>query len=157
MTAVAANAVPGVVAKPPKIYLAFLAVGVTAEALWPSPMFDDPWWRLAGAAFVAAGLVLMMVAYRQFTGRGTPVETDRPSNVLVTDGVYGYSRNPMYAAFMLLYVGIALAANSGITLALLVPVWAVMRWGVIAREERYLESRFGDAYRSYRARVRRWV
>ncbi|MFI5210728.1 MAG: methyltransferase family protein, partial [Gemmatimonadales bacterium] len=68
-----------------------------------------------------------------------------------------FSRNPMYVGMTLLYLGIALWANSLWPLLLLPAVLVVMRRGVIAREEAYLERRFGDEYRSYRARVRRWL
>ncbi len=66
------------------------------------------------------------------------------------------SRNPLYVALTLIYVGLALVANALWVLVLVVPVLLVMHYGVVRREERYLEAKFGDAYRQYRSRVRRY-
>jgi protein-S-isoprenylcysteine O-methyltransferase Ste14 len=63
----------------------------------------------------------------------------------------------MYLARTLLYLGLALLVNALCVLALLVPLMLVMHQGVIKREERYLEAKFGDAYRQYKAGVRRWI
>ena len=80
-----------------------------------------------------------------------------PSTTVVTTGLYRLSRNPIYLGLAALYLGLAFAANSGWAVILLLPILAVMRYGVIAREERYLEAKFGDDYRAYKARVRRWL
>jgi protein-S-isoprenylcysteine O-methyltransferase Ste14 len=63
----------------------------------------------------------------------------------------------MYLAATLLYAGVAIAYGKTATLALLIPCLVVMHYGVITREERYLDGKFGDAYRTYRAKVRRWL
>ncbi len=75
----------------------------------------------------------------------------------MTDGVYGYTRNPMYVAMALFYGAIAVAVDSLITLLFLVPLLIVVHYGVVLREERYLERKFGDAYRHYKSAVRRWI
>ena len=75
----------------------------------------------------------------------------------MTDGVYRFTRNPMYLAMALLYLGAALATDSTLTRALLPPLFASVQVGVVSREERYLERKFGDDYRRYRAAVRRWL
>ena len=75
----------------------------------------------------------------------------------MTDGVYRFTRNPMYLAMALLYLGSALALDSVVALILLPPLLALVQVGVIAREERYLEEKFGEDYRRYRTSVRRWV
>ena len=83
--------------------------------------------------------------------------TNEPTRALVTTGVHGWSRNPIYLGLFLLYGGIAFAARSPWALILTLPLAITIRSGVVAREEAYLERRFGDAYRSYKARVRRWL
>jgi len=88
---------------------------------------------------------------------GTNVRPDQPSLHLVTDGPFRYSRNPLYLATLGLYGGVTLLVDAVWPALLLVPLLAVLRWGVIAREERYLEAKFGDEYRAYKARVRRWL
>lgn len=74
---------------------------------------------------------------------------------LVTTGIHGLSRNPIYVGMFLLYAGIGVAARSPWVLVLAVLLALTMRYGVVAREEAYLERRFGDAYREYKAGVRR--
>ncbi len=81
----------------------------------------------------------------------------RASSALVTSGPYRFTRNPMYLGMASLYAGIALAFGLLWSLALLLAVLVVIDRGVIAREERYLERRFGDEYRIYKQQVRRWL
>jgi protein-S-isoprenylcysteine O-methyltransferase Ste14 len=99
----------------------------------------------------------MTLAIRAFRRARTNVETPKPALALVTDGVYARSRNPMYLAIGVLLAGVAALADSGWLALLLVPLLGVLRIGVIAREERYLDRKFGPPYRAYRARVRRWL
>ncbi len=75
----------------------------------------------------------------------------------MTTGIHGWTRNPIYRGLFLFYGGIALVARSPWMLIFLLPVAVTMRYGVVAREEAYLERRFGDTYRNYKARVRRWL
>ena len=104
-----------------------------------------------------AGAGVMAMAMRGFKAAGTNVQTVLPATALVTTGIYARSRNPIYVALTTIYLGLALALNAVWALGLLVPVLVVMHYGVIRREERYLERKFGDAYRDYSARVRRWL
>ena len=90
-------------------------------------------------------------------GAGTNVNPSLPTTVLVVDGPFQFSRNPMYLARTLLYLGLGLLANALCVFVALLPLLVVMHHGVIKREERYLEGKFGDAYRQYRAAVRRWL
>jgi protein-S-isoprenylcysteine O-methyltransferase Ste14 len=76
---------------------------------------------------------------------------------LVTTGIHGWSRNPIYLGMFLVYGGIGLAARSLSILILMLPLAITIRYGVVAREEAYLEGRLGDAYRDYKTRVRRWL
>ncbi len=85
------------------------------------------------------------------------MEPWKPTTTIIRTGPYGWSRNPIYVAMTVASAGIAILANSLWMLALLVPTVAVVHYGVVLREERYLEARFGDAYREYRASVRRWI
>jgi protein-S-isoprenylcysteine O-methyltransferase Ste14 len=113
-------------------------------------------WAVAGVLGLA-GLALGVAGIRNFFRAGTPVPTNQPTRALVTSGIHARSRNPIYIGLFLLYAGIAVAATSPYALILLLPLALVMRYGVVAREETYLEQRFGDAYREYKARVRRWL
>jgi protein-S-isoprenylcysteine O-methyltransferase Ste14 len=152
---------PGVIARPPRIAYLFLGLGATLGWLWPLPLLpagSPAALRFgAGGALAALGLAVMTLAVRAFRHAGTNVETPKPAIALVTGGVYARSRNPMYVALVLLLAGIGVLADSSWLALLLLPYVAVLRFGVIAREERYLERKFGAPYGVYRARVRRWL
>ena len=77
--------------------------------------------------------------------------------MLVTSGIHGWSRNPIYVGMFLVYIGIGIGVRSPWIVILTLPLAIILRDGVVAREEAYLERRFGDTYRGYKARVRRWV
>lgn len=150
----------GVIAHPPVIYLGFLLAGLAADwllSLPPLPYAAGDTGVYLGGALGLAGLVLLFAAAARFIKAGTNIPTSRPSTALVTDGLYRFSRNPIYLGLTLVYLGLAVGMASLAVLLLLPPLLAVMQIGVIQREERYLEARFGEAYRAYRQRVRRWL
>lgn len=152
---------PGVVADPPMIYLAALGLGLLLDRAvpWQASLgwLGQPLRHAVGGACLLAGLAVVATAFRQFARAGTNLPTHRPTTALVVDGLYRWSRNPIYVALTLAYLGLALVLASPWTVALLPAVLAVMRYGVVGREERYLEAKFGDAYRAYKASVRRWI
>ena len=88
---------------------------------------------------------------------GTNVNPRDPTTAIVVEGPFRFSRNPLYLSLILAYLGITLLVNALWPLLLLPPLLVVLHWGVIAREERYLEAKFGESYRVYKARVRRWL
>lgn len=148
---------PGVVARPPLIYLGFLALGFMLDAVWPAAFVTNDVQYPVGAVLIVAGVALTAMAIRQFRRAGTSVETSRPVNALVTNGLYRLSRNPIYIALSLIHAGIAIAADNAWALVSLIPVLIILHYGVILREERYLERKFGEEYRRYRGSVRRWL
>jgi len=151
----------GVIARPPRIAYLFLGIGAILGWLWPLPLLPAGATAAlrygAGGALVVLGLLVMALAVRAFRAAGTNVETPKPATALVTEGIYARSRNPMYVALALLFAGTGVLADSGWIGLLLVPYLAVLRVGVITREERYLERKFGTRYLDYKARVRRWL
>jgi protein-S-isoprenylcysteine O-methyltransferase Ste14 len=151
--------VAGVIALPPLIFLAFLVAATVLEAVVPLPLFaGHPLARyLAGAALAVCGLVLIALGTSRFVAAGTNIPPNLPTTALVVDGIYGRTRNPLYLGTTLIYLGLSVAAGSLWAIVLVVPLLWVINVGVIAREERYLERKFGDAYQAYKARVRRWV
>lgn len=149
----------GVIVRPPLLFIGALLLGLALDRvlLLPYSIGSDaplPW---IGAAMILAGAALMAAAFRGFSRADTPVPTNRPTRALVTTGVHGWSRNPIYCGMFLIYGGIAVAAESLGMVILLLPLALVIRHGVVAREEAYLERSFGDAYRRYRSEVRRWL
>ena len=157
MTAPDDGRTAGVVVRPPLLYLGALLAGLAADWLHPARAMPAGYRFTLGPALVVAALALAFWAFARFRRAGTNVPTNRPTLALVTDGPYRFSRNPIYLGLTALYRGLAVIAGSLWAVLLIFPVLAVMRWGVIAREERYLEARFGQPYRDYMARVRRWI
>jgi protein-S-isoprenylcysteine O-methyltransferase Ste14 len=147
----------GVIAPPPLIYLAGLLVGFGLEALLPGSEVPGAVRWVAGGAALLAGIALQTFFITAFASKGTAVEPWKPTTAIVTTGPYRITRNPAYLGMALIYVGIALLGDSFWALVPLPFVVAVIDRGVIAREERYLERKFGREYLDYRQRARRWV
>lgn len=148
-----------VVIRPPLLWLVLVLVGYTLDrSLLALPFlpagFPGVW---LGVLVWLAGLMVVFVAVWQFRRAGTDVSTHTPTNAIVDTGLYAYSRNPIYVAAHVGMVGAAIALDSLWVAAMLLPFFLVIRYGVVAREEAYLERKFGQAYRDYTARVRRWL
>lgn len=148
--------IPNVIAPPPLLYLGPLLLGLAANHWWPWATVPAPWrWIAAGLCLgVSVVMVAALLAFRRARTRPEPW---KPTTALVVSGPYRFSRNPMYLGFTLIYAGVALLANSAWPFVLLPVVVLVMQRFVIYREERYLERIFGDEYRAYCAKVRRWL
>ena len=149
--------VAGVIAPPPLIVGGFLLLGGILHLLMPLGVTTSRAGRYAGILLIVLALPLAAVAIRAMIRAKTHFDPYKPSTALLTDGPYRFTRNPMYVALLALAAGIALLCNSAWMLFGLFPAAIVLRFGVIAREERYLERKFGDAYRRYLGRVRRWL
>jgi protein-S-isoprenylcysteine O-methyltransferase Ste14 len=152
--------IAGVIARPPLLFLAALLLGLVSDRLLPLPLTAPggavAQWTI-GSGLVLLGLALATAGIRNFGLAATPVPTNEPTRAVVTTGIHGWSRNPIYVGMFLLYGGICIAARSPWALMLTLPLALTIRYGVVAREEAYLERRFGDTYRDYKARVRRWL
>ncbi|MNJ28954.1 hypothetical protein D3C77_235100 [compost metagenome] len=151
--------VAGVVAPPPLIFLAFLLAGFGIGRLIGEPSLGlaVDWRRGLAFVLVIGGLLLDGIAAGSFRRLGTPPEPWKPTTALATGGLYRFSRNPIYVGFAVTYAGFAVAMDSPLALALLLPCLIVIDRLVIAREERYLAARFGGEYDAYRKKVRRWL
>ena len=103
------------------------------------------------------GAALLWYSVARFRAAGTPVPARRPTTVIVRSGPYRFSRNPIYLAYSLFLLGIAIWMNSLWLLGTLGVAVALMNFFVIRREEEYLERRFGAEYLDYKASVRRWL
>ena len=148
---------PGVVAPPPLIYLFFLVLGLAADFAWPLAVLPRAAQYAAGVALIAPALAILAVTVRRFRRAGTSFDVRKPATALITDGPFRFSRNPIYLAMSLAHAGLAVLIDSPWILALLAPALVVMQYGVIRREERYLDRKFGDEYRRYKDTVRRWL
>lgn len=147
---------PGVVAPPPLIYLGGGVVGWGLQRLLPWRLPPRAGWEI-GLVIVLLGAAVALWAVATMTSARTPVDPNRAVTQVVTRGPFRWSRNPIYMSLSAILLGAGVMANSAWIVIMLVPVLLVMRQGVIVREERYLAGKFGDEYRLYCARVRRWL
>ena len=147
----------GVIAPPPLIFLSALGIGFGLDVAMGTGSLPSTVARPLGCASIIAGAGLLGSFVRAFTRARTPLDPYTPSQALVTDGPYRLTRNPGYLGMALAYAGIAIASNAPWALVPLPAAIAVIDRGVIAREERYLERKFGEEYLDYRRRVRRWI
>ena len=150
----------GVIAPPPLMALAVVVIGLVLDWLLPADVLRA---ALPFTARIVIGVLLMVAggalafAARSHFGRvGTEVKPWRPSTILVTDGVFGRLRNPMYVGMTILLIGLSIALASDWMLVLTIVLVPVLHFGVVKREERYLTAKFGEPYRAYMARVPRY-
>ncbi|MBI2504911.1 MAG: isoprenylcysteine carboxylmethyltransferase family protein [Candidatus Latescibacteria bacterium] len=148
---------PGIIAPPPLIYLLPFAAGLWLEQRLPLPLELGGWAPWLGWPMVATGLLGFVLALMALGRAGTSVNPYKASTVIAAAGIYRFSRNPIYLADTLIYLGAALLCGSGWPLLLLPLALGVVQKGVIAREEAYLERKFGADYLNYKTRVRRWL
>jgi len=144
-------------ARPPLVYLASISLGSLLEFAWPLPFLPQAIAAPLGILLVLAAIILFVGSVGKFRAAGTPVPGNQATTAIVRSGPYRFSRNPIYLAFSLLQLGIAIWTNSLWLVATLVASVAVMACIVIPREEQYLERRFGAEYLDYRKSVRRWL
>jgi protein-S-isoprenylcysteine O-methyltransferase Ste14 len=151
---------PGVIAFPPLIW----AVTVAASLLVHFFVVRVPMLILSRPISLGIGIVLFMIApliaisaVVTFKKAGTNVHPSEPATTIVRGGPYRFTRNPMYLALMLLQIGVAFLLNDAITLLFAAALAVIFHFGVILREERYLEAKFGEEYLALKRSVRRWI
>ena len=144
---------------PALIALAFGAAMSAAAANLPAAAFHVPYARHVGAGTAVLGLAVVLLGMFTFMANKTTVDPHQPSraSALVTSGIYRATRNPMYLGFLLVLAGWALLAGNWIAVVLLPLFIVLLNKLQIEPEERILEEHFGDAYRAYKARTRRWI
>ncbi|MCG8607345.1 isoprenylcysteine carboxylmethyltransferase family protein, partial [bacterium] len=133
---------PGVLAPPPLVYVLAIAAGGLLNRVVPAPAVP-PWAEAAGGGVIFASFALMTWGGVQFRRAGTSFNAHTADTAVVTTGPYRFSRNPLYVGLTGVTAGLALTMNQAWILAMLIPAVAAMRFGVIGREERYLERKFG--------------
>jgi protein-S-isoprenylcysteine O-methyltransferase Ste14 len=148
---------PGVIAFPPALYTGTLLVELVLSFVFPIDFLPRSISLILGAiAIIGAGSIAIS-AFRAMRLAQTAVNPSQPTTAIVSDGVFSWSRNPIYLSLTLLYSAIALLLGSLWALLLLLPLLFVVQIGIVKREEIYLERKFGDEYLRYKASVRRWL
>ena len=147
------------IAPPPLIYAGALVASLVLQLAFPVKVKLLPRRvsRRFGASLIAIAGLLVTFAFRLLRQAGTEVNPTRPTTALVVKGPFQFTRNPLYLSLTLAYSGIAMLMNGLWAMLILPVVLLVMRRGVIDREERYLERKFGEEYLRYKAQVRRWL
>lgn len=147
-----------IIAPPPVLYLVTLLLSFAIQAVIPIYLLPTIYAHtiLGGFLFILS-VALARWAFVTMRHLGTSPNPYSTSKALATDGPFRFSRNPIYVAMTGLYIGISFIANAAWPMVLLVPLLALMYWGVIQREEDYLSAQFGNAYTVYQSKVRRWL
>ena len=148
---------PGVIAPPPLIYAGALAAGLLANRRYHMPILPRRIARTLGWPLVACGLAVGFLGSREMRRAETTLDPRKPATTIVTGGPFRYTRNPLYLSMTLIFGGISALANALLPVLLLPMVLRLVRRGVIEREERYLERKFGDEYIEYKVRTPRWI
>lgn len=152
---------PGLAMRPPTYPFIALVAAIGLEWLLPLSFLAAPslmgWQSWLGAVLVLGGFGLALPAITAFNAAGTNVDPHKPSLILVTDGPYRFSRNPIYLGFLLIQFGVSLGFSLEWGLIFLPLVWLALDRLVVVREEAYLHGKFGTAYTDFLARTRRWL
>jgi protein-S-isoprenylcysteine O-methyltransferase Ste14 len=148
---------PGVIAPPPLVYLGALLIVLACRALMPLPIVAGRSMLWPGLVLIAGAVSLALWGRRTMLNAGTNVRPTLPATAIVSSGPFHFSRNPLYCSLTLLFLGFTALLNTWWGIVVLAPLLLTMHFGVIRREERYLEGKFGEQYRRYRGSVRRYL
>lgn len=144
--------------KPPLVGFALIGIGVGIHFALPATIFPEGWIQFAvGIPLIIGGFAFGMAANMSFHRAGTDDRFSKPTSVIVRHGIFRFTRNPMYVGMIVIVLGAMLTLNSAWSLLVLPVLFLYLQYGVIRREEEYLEQWFGDGYRDYRSKVRRWI
>jgi protein-S-isoprenylcysteine O-methyltransferase Ste14 len=149
---------PNVVIPPPIAWALAILAGLGVGWLYPLqfvPISIPRAW--VGGGVFALGLALAIWAIVTIRRAGTQFDINKPTTTIVVNGPYRLTRNPIYLGMFLGQTGVAIGFDNLWVLGMLAPFYLVIRHGVVAREEAYLERKFGAVYLGYKSRVRRWV
>ncbi len=149
----------GVVIPPPLVLLGVIILGVLLAVFAPLGVFAHlpVFVRAAiGGGFIAGGVLLAMQAWQLFKRDNTDVRPWKPSSSLVADGIYEKMRNPMYVGMVLFVIGLGFMTASEWMVLLAIPFALYLHFYVVMREEAYLSATFGEPYREYMNRVKRY-
>lgn len=147
----------GVIAPPPLIFLGGLIVGCLIGWFHHFAFLPKVVGYILGGSLIAAGLIIVLIAKVKMSKVDTNIEPWKPTTAILSDGIYAISRNPIYLAMIVMYLGAVFLLNSLWILPPLALVILIMHYGVILREEKYLEQKFGAEYLTYKEKVRRWI
>ncbi|GAB3779377.1 isoprenylcysteine carboxylmethyltransferase family protein [Spirosoma horti] len=146
-----------VIAFPPLLFGATLVIGVLLSYIFPTPLLARHTALTIGLVLLISGVITLLLAFQGMIQHKTTIHPNGATTAIVSNGLYRYTRNPMYLSLTLIYVGVSVATNAWWGLLLLIPLLFVVQKGIVEREEQYLAQKFGEEYLSYKAQVRRWL
>tara|TARA_A100001037_G_scaffold303655_1_gene338225 strand:- start:1047 stop:1520 length:474 start_codon:yes stop_codon:yes gene_type:complete len=147
---------PDIITFPSVIFAVFLIIGLITDRALSDILNISGYPIKFGFSFIILGVILLAWSWLTFATAKTCIDIRKSTKQLVTIGPYKYSRNPMYLAYVLMYLGISIFFGHMATLLLLIPCLFALHYFAIEKEENYLKARFGEQYITYRSRVRRW-
>ena len=148
---------PNVIALPPLIFLAGAVVSGILNYLHPIPVMMYSASLVLGIFLALIALNFALWAERVMKKAGTNIRPDRPSLVIVTSGPFCFTRNPLYLSLCLLQLSLGFILDGWIPVLFTMLLGVILHFGVILREEKYLEAKFGEQYLHYKRKVRRWL
>jgi len=148
---------PGVKLPPPLVFTVALLVSALLQASWPVGLSDLAMIRYLGVALCVSSIIALLDMVLMFRRHKTSIKPWKPTAQVLSHGPYAFSRNPIYLGFCFLAVGIGLVLNSLWMTLSFIPAAFIVLHTAILKEEKYLENKFGEEYRHYKKRVRRWL
>ena len=148
---------PDVIALPPIIFLGCAVLGSLLQFIFPIRVMRYSVSLSLGVVLAVVSAFLAIWAVRVMNAAGTNVRPDRPALTIVRSGPYRFTRNPMYLSLCLLQLALGLVLDGWIPLLFTIPLILILHFGVILREESYLEAKFGEQYLALKREVRRWI
>ena len=145
------------IALPPIIFLGCAVLGSLLQFIFPIRVMRYSVSLSLGVVLAVLSASLAIWAVRVMSAAGTNVRPDRPALTIVRSGPYRFTRNPMYLSLCLLQLALGLVLDGWIPLLFTIPLILILHFGVILREESYLEAKFGEQYLALKREVRRWI
>ncbi len=149
--------VPEVITLPPFIVLLYLIAGIILNWMFPISFGGGKFWGWLGFILFAFCVIGLRCSFKGFKAADTNLSPKEPTTAIVTDGVYRYSRNPIYVSMIIGFVGLSLMNDALMMLLMVIPLFYTLALGVIIPEEEYLAKKFGDEYLDYKNKVKRWI
>ena len=150
-----------VIAPPPIIFALFFVTGLLIDYFYQYRLFPidhrDPTLLLPGYIIIFVSLIIVGTSIQTLKKHNTTHKVNKPTTAIVKTGIYQHTRNPIYLSVIILFIGVSFIINSIVMLLLIIPMFIILNQGVVKREEKYLESKFGDEYIEYKNTVRRWI
>ncbi|MBE9044937.1 isoprenylcysteine carboxylmethyltransferase family protein [Pleurocapsales cyanobacterium LEGE 10410] len=142
---------------PPVWFLLSIISMVGLHLVLPVKQLFFPPVTYLGIIAIAVGIIVLLFCAYLFRQKNTAIEPFQESSYLLREGIFNYSRNPIYLSMIAVLTGLWLYLGS-LTPVFVIPVFAwLIQELFIKEEERMLEDKFGEEYREYRATVRRWI